>query len=199
MSQIRTVRRARRVPATARSLRGSALIEVLVAILVLSIGMLGIAGLQASSLRFSQGSWARAALASELSDLADRVRTNPGSGANAYQLASTYETQRGEIDDLEVAKDCETAACSADELAAFHLVEWRLALNRNLPGATGFVTGSRDTGYIATILWFDKELADEPETCEADFDGVRDRNCCPEAADVADIEGVRCTNMVVVP
>ena len=56
-----------------RTQAGTTLLEVLVAMLVLSIGLLGIAGLSAASLRYSQGGWARASISSGLSDLADRV------------------------------------------------------------------------------------------------------------------------------
>ena len=180
--------------------RGSTLIEVLVAILVLSIGMLGIAGLQSATLRFSQGGWARAAIGSHLSDLADRVRTNPSGSTAAYVLEGTYADQRAEIGDIEDdVTDCEAATCTADQLAAYQLVQWRLALNRDMPGGAGFVTGSRDTGYVATILWFDKDSEEEPDVCEADYEGARARTCCPEDADVADTEGIRCTNMMVIP
>ena len=68
---------------------GSSLIEALVAMLVLSIGLLGIAGLSAASLRYSQGGWARASISSGLSDLADRVRANPTATVNAYAFATT--------------------------------------------------------------------------------------------------------------
>ena len=70
---------------------GSTLIEVLVAMLVLSIGLLGVAGLAAASLRYSQGGWARASVASGLSDLADRVRTNPGADVTAYVFDTTND------------------------------------------------------------------------------------------------------------
>ena len=69
---LRLAPRDRNAPITKRRRRhaeaGSTLIEALVAMLVLSIGLLGIAGLASASLRYSQGSWARAAVASGLSD-----------------------------------------------------------------------------------------------------------------------------------
>lgn len=178
---------------------GTSMIEALVAILILSIGLLGIAGLQASTLRFSQGSWARAAVASQLSDFADRVRANPGTGTAAYVLATKYADQRAAIGALAPAKDCDATACTPDELATFHLVQWRLALNGSMPGAAAFVSGTRNTGYLATVIWFDKDAGEAPEACDAAFEGLRARNCCPAGADVTGTTGVRCTNMMVVP
>ena len=58
---------------------GFTLIEVLIAMLVLAVGLLGLAALQASSLRNAQSAYNRS-LATELAyDLADRMRANiPG-------------------------------------------------------------------------------------------------------------------------
>jgi type IV pilus assembly protein PilV len=192
---------------------GSSLIEVLVAMLVLSIGLLGVAGLAAASLRYSQGGWARASVASGLSDLADRVRTNPGAGVTAYVFDTTndapnYSGQRTALGGGQVAMDvdcmAEDTACTATELAAFHMTEWRLAMNSSMPGSAVWVSGQRDEGYQATIMWFDKSFVqsdgttlDTSATCTAAMTGVAARQCCPADAEV--IAGVRCTNMAVLP
>lgn len=187
--------------------RGSTLIEVLVAILILSIGLLGIAGLQASSLRFSQGGWARAAVATSLSDFAERVRTNPDTTTTAYLLNSDYATQQSDIDGGKVVagKDCDAVTCTPNELADHQLVQWRLALARDLPGGAGFVSGSRSTGYVVTAIWLDKNRLDaggaleKPENCDPAFELARARHCCPAGAGVDNTGGIRCTNMVVIP
>lgn len=184
--------------------RGSTLLEVLVAILVLSIGLLGIAGLQTASLRYSQGGWARAAVASNLSDLAERIRTNPNSAENAYALATTYDDQRTAIAALKPIPKCESTGvtCTPDELAAFHVAAWRLALDRDMPGGAGFVIGTRDTGYVATVIWFDKSnvtpdgKAIAPTSCTG-ATGINQRTCCPDAVKAPD--GARCTNMLMLP
>jgi type IV pilus assembly protein PilV len=182
---------------------------VLVAILVLSIGLLGVAGLAAASLRYSQGGWARASVASGLSDLADRVRTNPGADTTAYVFNTTnYADQRTALESgqVTITTDCmaEGTACDATELAAFHMAEWRLAMDRNMPGSAVWVSGQRDEGYQATLMWFDKSFVqsdgttlDTSATCTAAMTGVAARQCCPADAEV--IAGVRCTNMTIVP
>ena len=198
---------------------GSSLIEVLVAMLVLSIGLLGVAGLAAASLRYSQGGWARASVASGLSDLADRVRTNPGADSTAYVFDKTktvtkpatkytYADQRTDLESgqVTISTDCMAAgtACDAIKLAAFHMAEWRLAMNRNMPGSAVWVSGQRDEGYQATLMWFDKSFVqsdgttlDTSATCTAAMTGVAARQCCPADAEV--VAGVRCTNMTVLP
>ena len=191
-----------------RADRGATMIEVLVAILILSIGMLGIAGLQVASMKYSQGGWARAAVASGLSDFADRIRANPGSTIAAYVVPGDYATQRTALlaNTVVAARDCEAlnAVCSPAELADFHLVQWRLSIDASMPGSAALVSGDRATGYITTVMWFDKAFLqrdgvslDNSTTCVAGAAGAAARNCCPLAADAP--AGVRCTNMVVVP
>jgi type IV pilus assembly protein PilV len=149
--------------------------------------MLGIAGLQASSLRLTKGAAVRAAVAADLADLADRVRANPGSSARAYALDSIdgYAALRASLGRADSPINCEGgAACTPDELAAFQLSQWRAVLNRDLPGGAGFVTGSRDTGYRITVMWHDRAARDAGHGC-------------PPAA--AAPPGVRCASLEVLP
>jgi len=59
--------------------RGFSLVEVLVAVLVLSVGLLGLAALQVMSLRASDSARMRTAVSIAAYDLADRLRANPSS------------------------------------------------------------------------------------------------------------------------
>lgn len=210
--------RVTRPPARRRSERGTTLIEALVAMLVLSVGLLGIAGLASASLRYSQGAWARAAVASGLSDLADRVRANPSASETDYVFSTIkYAEQRSVFEarrtsayhgDLSISLDCLTVSCTPAQLAAFHLTDWQNALNRSMPGAAVWVSGRRNTGYLATVMWFDKTFVKDDGTLKASDVctlaagvitevGIAARTCCPAAAEA--IAGVRCTNLAVIP
>lgn len=68
--------------------RGVSLIEVLVAIFVLSLGVLAMAGLQLSSMRTSQGALLRSQAATLATDMADRMRANL-TGAATYVIGET--------------------------------------------------------------------------------------------------------------
>jgi type IV pilus assembly protein PilV len=198
-------------PFSGRSQDGSTLIEVLVSMLILSIALLGIASLQASSMRFSQGSGARAAVAANLSDFADRIRTNPDAADTAYVLASNYATQRSQLaaGTVTANKNCGDAAvtCTAAELAQYDMTQFRKSLNLNMPGGAVQISGGKSTGYVLTAMWIDKTyLKDElnktseletANVCDGTETGIAARNCCPVLTEAP--AGVRCTNMTVLP
>jgi type IV pilus assembly protein PilV len=194
--------------------RGAGLIEALVAILVLSVGLLGMLGMQTTALRFEQSSWIRSALSSNIASLADRIRANSDAEATAYSFNSTYAGARAAIEADPItyftpAKNCDTTTCNAAELAAYDLLIWRQDLDQQLPGATGFIvpTGTKgvDLRFLVTVAWFDKDNAEAgvlqpPTICTAASAGIAARNCCPAAlGTAAALTGVRCTNLELIP
>jgi type IV pilus assembly protein PilV len=115
--------------------RGFSLIEVLVAVVVLSIGLLGLAALQVSGLRVGQSSFYRAQAAQLATDMADRLRANAGE-ARSCELAFT-DTPSG------------STTCQRD------LAEWRTRLLA-LPGGSGAVDVDPVTNLVTiTVQWDD--------------------------------------------
>jgi type IV pilus assembly protein PilV len=83
----------RSLPEMPRRQRGLSLIEVLVAIVIISLGLLGMAGLQASGLRTSQSAFYRAQAAQFANDMAERMRANLGDARNyTLTMAATPPT-----------------------------------------------------------------------------------------------------------
>jgi type IV pilus assembly protein PilV len=203
---------------SARRSSGFTLIEVLVTVLIMSLGMLGIAALQATTSRFKIGAWARSSTAVLFSDFADRVRANPdvaglsyfSSGAatstSAYALTTDWSTQSTAAAPT-VTTDCSTTTCTATERAAYDLIIWRQQIRRQLPQGSAFVTGNRATGMTVTMMWFDKQFLKADNTLETSnacnavvagtFTSAALSNCCPNAAGVA--AGVRCVNFTFLP
>ena len=73
-----------------KSVVGFTLIEVLVTVVVVSIGLLGLAGLQISGLRANMSSEARSKATLLASDIIERMRANPlGVDANGYAAIDT--------------------------------------------------------------------------------------------------------------
>lgn len=80
----------RRPPRSAASVRGVGLIEVLVAVLVLSIGLLGVAAMQATALRNSQSSLERSQGVMHVYAILDAMRANPNAArAGDYNMGMT--------------------------------------------------------------------------------------------------------------
>ncbi|MEW5879563.1 MAG: type IV pilus modification protein PilV [Pseudomonadota bacterium] len=126
------------IPSVARvgQQRGLSLLEVLVAIVILSLGLLGMAGLQAASLRASQGSFYRAQAAQYVDDMAERMRANLGQ-ARSYGLALSDSAPTG------------TSVRDRD------LADW-LAKLRTLPGGDGAVAIDLANNLVTiTVQWDD--------------------------------------------
>jgi type IV pilus assembly protein PilV len=119
---------------------GFSIVEVLVALVVLSIGMLGIAALYVESLRAGRTAVYRTQAVNLASDMADRIRANRNA-REAYDLAADDEpVERG---CAATAEDATPNTCSAAELAEDDMARWRAAIIDQLPGnGQGTPTGT---------------------------------------------------------
>jgi type IV pilus assembly protein PilV len=110
---------------------GFTLIEVLVAIVVLSLGLLGLAGLQAASLRNNQTAYYRGIATQQAYDMADRLRANlAGVRAGNYNnLAAVIPADPG----------CFTTGCTAANMAVTDQFQWNTMNAALLPNGTGTV------------------------------------------------------------
>lgn len=94
--------------------RGFGMIEIMVAVLVLAVGVMGFAGLQSRAVQSSGDSYYRTQANSIAQDLAERVRVN--GAQRAYYLASA----RWPTTALTAVPDsCRTATCTAQAMADF--------------------------------------------------------------------------------
>lgn len=113
-----------------KSMYGFTLVEVLVALLVLGIGLLGVAGLQSATLGMNHASYLRSQATVLAEDITDRMRSNPrGTGNNAYDQG-TASSHPGCSD---------TTGCTTTEMAENDLFEWQNALTTQLPDGEGVV------------------------------------------------------------
>jgi len=124
--------------------QGLTIIEAMAALLVISIGLLGIAGLQltamqqnSSALHQSKAVWAGYAMA-------DRIRANNIRFAD-YSGIDTNNTY---------TQDCMSTSCNHDQLVTADAAEWATTVSV-LPGGRGQVTSTDDL-LIVTVMWDDE-------------------------------------------
>lgn len=113
------------------------MLEVLVAIVVLSIGLLGLAGLMASSLKNSHSAYQRTQATWLAYDALDRMRANRG-----VALAQGYNLALG-------------ATPGGSGLAATDLSEWDAALANTLPAGDGSIAVAAGGAVSIIVQWND--------------------------------------------
>jgi type IV pilus assembly protein PilV len=134
------------------SMRGFTLVEVLVALLVLAIGLLGLAALQTTGVRFNQESYLRSQAILIAYDIVDRIRANAtGKTAGNYDNVTASATF--------TAPACLGAvSCTPANIATYDLAGWKARIAASLPAGTGEIATSGNRRTI-TITWAEKDLS----------------------------------------
>ena len=141
-------------PMEKRGGAGFTLLEVLVALFVLAIGLLGAGAMQMIGVQANQGAYWRTQAVFFAYDIADRMRANP-SGVADSTVYDNVDT------DVAIPADpgCSTAAggCTAAQIAQLDLFEWGNSL-AVVPGAQGLLTRVAGTNnFTVTINWQERE------------------------------------------
>ncbi|MCK5480465.1 MAG: type IV pilus modification protein PilV [Gammaproteobacteria bacterium] len=144
---------------------GFTLLEVLIALLVLSIGLLGLASLQTVGLRSNQMATIRTLATQRAYDMSDRMRANQsGVDAQNYVQTVTAVVPTGTI------VNCATTVCTPVQMATFDVAAWMTEVIR-LPGGRGRIT--RDASgtlvtHTITIFWDEERRGVTGTNCGAD-------------------------------
>jgi type IV pilus assembly protein PilV len=157
-----------RIKHSGNSQQGFTLLEVLIALLILSIGLLGLAALQTTGLRSNEMASMRTNTTMLAYDISDRMRANPlGTTSGDYVIDSGPVT--GSI------PDCTAGDCTAADLATFDLDQWKADIGR-LPGGQGDITQTAGPPLVHTITvrWDENRTNATGTTCPpADADDLR--------------------------
>lgn len=130
---------------------GFSLLEVLIAVLVLSIGLLGMAGLQLNSLKFNQTATTRSQATVLAYDIADRMRANRAVAKSGGYVIGVSDEPIG------------TSVVATD------LMQWKAALNRYLPSGNGSIAVNADLVTI-TVTWDESRVDSQSNTQQFVFE-----------------------------
>ena len=132
----------RRGCGSARS-SGFTLLEVLIAIVIVSIGMLGVAAMQASTLKNAGSSKYRSVAISMTSDMADRLRANLEGVMQGNGVVGTgYNRPRTAVADPAYNSpdaNCRSSGCQPAAMVLDDLAAWQARLATSLPRGVGVV------------------------------------------------------------
>lgn len=138
---------------------GFSLIEVLVSAVILSVGVLGVAGMQVASLQQNRTALLRSEAQNLAWDLVDRMIANPDGAYSPTGFAT----------DPSLTTNCNSADCNQDQMAAFDITQWKcsingldgsgsqhaacatLGVNGSLPGGQGQIEDSTTTGGLCDM------------------------------------------------
>jgi len=136
--------------------RGVTLVEAMIALLVISVGLLGIASLQltamnqnASSLHNSQAVWMAY-------NMSDRIRANPGE----------FDSYDGEDTADITDQDCVSSGCNPGEMVDADIADWKTMVE-NLPGGRGIISSNAD-GLLVSVMWDDNGTGATGTDCDPD-------------------------------
>ena len=143
---------------------GTTLIEVLVAVVVVSVGLVGLAALQTLSMKNNHSAYLRTQATFIAYDMVDRMRANLlAAQAGSYVIALGTAPSG--------TTNCQSSVCAASDLVTFDINEWKcslgawdtqstcsttLSMNGMLPGGDGAVSRAGNI-HTVSVRWNDRD------------------------------------------
>ncbi len=139
---------------------GFTLIEVMVALVIFTISLLGLAGLQAAALRDNHVANQNTVATQLAEDMAERLRANPTGVSNG-----SYNN----IDSDPGHEDCYGSSCTPDAISRMDAHEWLTAIGEALPSGRGRVTRVAN-GFTITVMWDQERTGATGTDCSGNYD-----------------------------
>lgn len=121
--------------------KGFSLVEILISVVILSVGLLGVAALQTKSVGFNHSGELRSIAAMQAYNMLDRIRANKaGRNEGLYSNISGLSSDPG------------CSECSSSQIAQLDQFQWNSMNAQLLPSGQGTVSQNNDT-YTVTVFW----------------------------------------------
>lgn len=147
-----------RTPNSQKKHQGFTLIEVLVSLLIMTLGIVGVLKMQTQSLKSNQRAYFRTQADLLSRDMLARMQANKVAAREGeYEYTSTSKPSS--------AADCQTTECSATQLAKWDLYQWYEQVESQLPEGSATVEKfNGDNRYLISIRWDDYRTSQTLDT-----------------------------------
>lgn len=151
-----SVQPALSLPPTAypRPAAGFSLLEVLIALVILSVGLLGIAAMISGTMKANDSAYMRTQATGLAYNMIDRMRANTTATDNGqYDVSMPASASTASEPSA-----CTNNACDSTQLAAYDVDQWEYDAAHLLPQGRGSITSSINGGVTVItikVLWND--------------------------------------------
>jgi len=150
------------------SSKGFTLLEVMIALVIFSIGLLGLAGIQAVALKNNNSAYTRTVSMQLAYNMADVLRASTDNEGNIIAAFDTITTAIPGAPTSCVQKSGAAAPdCTQAELASFEVYHWKKRLEKELASGLGSISKTGDV-YTITIMWDDEHTGATGTACGTD-------------------------------
>ncbi len=158
----RSISTSRLRQARAHAQQGASLLEVLIAILIMSFGLMALAGLAASSQQYSKMSQFQTVGSQLAIDFAERMRANVAGFEQGFYDKTDVYVNSSEL--VPMPACALPTQCTAQEMAARDQADWLNDLRVRLPGGDAFVQRDVFNPLAADVwvMWLDPTLVTGP-------------------------------------
>lgn len=142
---------------------GFTLLEVMISLMIFSVGMLGLAALQAVGVQENVSAYNRTLAMHQAANMAERIRTNyTAAGSGSYNSVSTTLTSAPTSCIHQVGSALPT--CTDAQIAAHDIHEWNKRNQDLLPAGRGTV-GRAGNLFTVTVMWDEARTGVTGESC----------------------------------
>lgn len=144
---------------------GFTLLEVMVAMVIFSIGLLGLAGIQATAMQNNNTAYTRTVAMQLAYNMADVLRASTDNAGYMVSTFNSITTAAASPATSCVQSNGNTAPnCTQANLASFEVFHWKKRIEEELPSGLGSISKTGDV-YTITIMWDDERTGATGTAC----------------------------------